>query len=80
LKVVLLHLHTHLIMFKENFQLVLKFGIQKKIQNIDKIEIDIYNDKAEFIGEKGFYVSHEKNQYINNWISSYKVKLITLVF
>ncbi|MDI9337091.1 MAG: hypothetical protein QM539_01560, partial [Alphaproteobacteria bacterium] len=42
-----------------------------KTQNIDKIEIDIYNDKAEFIGEKWFYVSHEKTQYINNWISSY---------
>ena len=55
------------------FPIGFKIWNTQKIQNIDKIEIDIYNDKAEFIGEKGFYVTHEKNQYINNWISSYKV-------
>ena len=47
------------------------WNTQKK-QKVDKINIDIYNEKSEFIGVKGFFVAHEKNQYINTWISSYK--------
>ena len=56
-----------------------KFPIGFKIwdtsnnQVLDKIKIDIYTDKAEFIGIKGFYLAHKKNHYINNWISSYKI-------
>ena len=55
------------------FPIGFKVWNTRKIQNLAKINIDIYNDKSEFIGIKEFYVDHEKNHYINNWISSYKV-------
>ena len=55
------------------FPIGFKIWDTQKIQNIEKINIDIYNDKSEYIGEKVFYVAHEKNQYINNWISLDKV-------
>jgi len=57
-----------------------KFPIGFKIWNTsekqisDNIQVDIYNDKAEFIGVKGFHIAHEKSHYINNWISSYKIE------
>ena len=57
-----------------------KFPIGFKIWNTSEkqisnsIEVDVYNDKAEFVGVKGFYVGLEKSDYINNWISSYKTK------
>jgi hypothetical protein len=57
-----------------------KFPIGFKIWNTSEkqisnsIEVDIYNDKAEFVGVKGFYIALEKSDYINNWISSYKTK------
>lgn len=59
---------------KGKFPIGFKIWNTSKKQLLDKIEIDIYNNKAEFIGVKGFYVAHEKNHYINNWISSFKIK------
>ena len=56
-----------------------KFPIGFKIWNTKEKEVfhriitDIYNDDAEFIGTKELY-SAEKSEYINKWISSYKVK------
>jgi hypothetical protein len=58
---------------KGKFPIGFKIWNTLKSQNLDKIDIDIYNVKSEFIGVKGFYVAHEKNHYINNWISSFKV-------
>lgn len=56
-----------------------KFPIGFKIWNTKEKEIfhsiitDIYNEDAEFIGTKELY-SAEKSEYINKWISAYKVK------
>lgn len=56
-----------------------KFPIGFKIWNTKEKEVfhsiltDIYNENAEFIGTKELY-SADKSQYINKWISSYKVK------
>ncbi|HPW90024.1 MAG TPA: hypothetical protein PLJ40_01220, partial [Paludibacteraceae bacterium] len=55
-----------------------KFPIGFKIWNTNKKEIfqsviaDVYDKDANFIGTKGIYVV-EKKQYINKWISSFKV-------
>lgn len=55
-----------------------KFPIGFKIWNTQIKEIfsnastDIYNEKGDFIGTKGLY-SIGKNNYINKWISSFKV-------
>ena len=56
-----------------------KFPIGFKIWNTKEKEVfnsivtDIYNENAEFIGTKELY-SADKSEYINKWISSYKVK------
>lgn len=56
-----------------------RFPIGFKIWNTREKEVfqsivtDIYNDDAEFIGTKELY-SADKSEYINKWISSYKVK------
>ena len=55
------------------FPIGFKFWDTSVYQEVDSIQVDIYNDKAEFIGTKGFYLAHEKGHYINNWISSFKV-------
>lgn len=55
-----------------------KFPIGFKIWNTSNKEIfqnvttDIYNENAEFIGNKGIY-AFDKDEYINKWISSFKV-------
>ncbi len=55
-----------------------QFPIGFKIWNTNKKEefksviADIYDNNANFIGLKGIY-SLDKNQYINKWISSFKV-------
>ena len=55
-----------------------KFPIGFKIWNTQIKEVfknvstDIYNEKGDFIGTKGLY-SIGKNNYINKWISSFKV-------
>ena len=41
--------------------------------NTDEIKIDIYEKEADFIGTKGFFFSHKKSQYINKFISFYKL-------
>lgn len=56
-----------------------RFPIGFKIWNAEKKEVfqsvttDIYNDVAEFIGTKGLFAV-DRNEYINKWISSFKVK------
>ena len=56
-----------------------KFPIGFKIWDTGNKEVfhkattDIYNEKGEFIGLKGFYAI-DKNMFINKWISSYKIK------
>jgi hypothetical protein len=56
-----------------------RFPIGFKIWNTNEKEIfqsintDIYNENAEFVGTKELY-SADKSEYINKWISSYKVK------
>jgi hypothetical protein len=54
------------------FPIGFKFWDTSVYQELDSVEVDVYNDKAEFIGTKGFYLAHEKGHYINNWISSFK--------
>lgn len=55
-----------------------KFPIGFKIWNTNNkktfqsVTTDIYNENAEFIGTKGIYAV-DKNEYINKWISSFKV-------
>jgi hypothetical protein len=55
-----------------------KFPIGFKIWNtcnkeiFQNISTDIYNENGEFIGTKGIYAI-DKNEYINKWISSFKV-------
>jgi len=58
---------------KGKFPIGFKIWDTQGSQIDDKISIDIYNEKSEFIGENRYYVAHEKKHYINNWISSYKV-------
>ncbi|MFC6877770.1 hypothetical protein ACFQZF_07185 [Flavobacterium myungsuense] len=58
---------------KGKFPIGFKIWNTSKINNISKIEIDVYNVKSEYIGIKAFYVNHNKNNYINNWISSFKI-------
>ena len=56
-----------------------KFPIGFKIWNTRNKEVfksvstDIYNENAEFIGTKGIYVVN-KSEYINKWVSSFKIK------
>jgi len=56
-----------------------RFPIGFKIWNSNTNEVfhsiktDIYNENADFIGTKELY-SADKSEYINKWISSYKVK------
>jgi len=55
-----------------------KFPIGFKIWNTTNKELfqyvttDIFNENADFIGTKGIYAV-DKNEYINKWISSFKV-------
>jgi hypothetical protein len=57
---------------KGKFPIGFKFWDTSLIQELDSVQVDIYNDKAEFIGIKGFYLAHEKGHYINNWITSFR--------
>lgn len=39
-----------------------------------EVILDVFNEKSEFIGEKKIFITQDKNEYINSWISKYKVK------
>ena len=37
-------------------------------------DLDVYDNKSNFLGIKKFYVPQSKNEYINKWITSFKSK------
>tara|TARA_B110001452_G_scaffold131593_1_gene109315 strand:- start:282 stop:2699 length:2418 start_codon:yes stop_codon:yes gene_type:complete len=58
---------------KGKFPIGFKIWDTKEKEVFHSISTDIYNENAEFIGTKELY-SADKSEYINKWISSYKVK------
>lgn len=38
-----------------------------------EVILDVFNEKSEFIGEKKIFITQDKNEYINSWITKYKV-------
>ncbi|WP_347174960.1 hypothetical protein [Polaribacter uvawellassae] len=58
---------------KGKFPIGFKIWNTKEKEVFNSINTDIYDEKAEFIGTKELY-SADKSEYINKWISSYKIK------
>lgn len=58
---------------KGKFPIGFKIWVTKEKEIFNSINTDIYNENAEFIGTKELY-SADKSEYINKWISSYKIK------
>ena len=54
------------------FPIGFKIWDTKEKEVFHSINTDIYNENAEFIGTKELY-SADKSEYINKWISSYKI-------
>jgi hypothetical protein len=59
---------------KGKFPIGFKIWDTSKQMNSSEVKIDIYNDKTEYIGEKVFFTSQDKKEYINSWINKYKIK------
>jgi hypothetical protein len=58
---------------KGKFPIGFKIWDTNEKETFQTITTDIFNENAEFIGTKELY-SADKSEYINKWISSYKVK------
>jgi hypothetical protein len=57
---------------KGNFPIGFKIWDTQKRKTFKEVDADVYNKKGDYIGKKKIY-SYNKNQYINKWISQYKI-------